>query len=240
MHKTKLIAIYMALTLALTSCCDKTVLHIAKQGIFASGGTVTEPVAGEYAPEKNWLDLPESGDVLPASILLRLYGDDTFITSRTVRADTALAAVVGACDGELSLGVIVDAVAGLLEEVLLVGHIGKVVKLAGGLFNTHSRWGDCRAEIFAAHAGACGAPAETVRRILDSAMTDDMLAILDEVGLRTAVMERVTEKIDDQLSHRPVGEMTAGVLVFSNVHGTLGKTPRADALLARIREEYAV
>ena len=52
----------MALTLALTSCCDKTVLHIAKQGIFASGGTVTEPVAGEYAPEKNWLDLSRTGN----------------------------------------------------------------------------------------------------------------------------------------------------------------------------------
>ena len=126
------------------------------------------------------------------------------------------------------------------DGALLVGHIGKVVKLAGGLFNTHSRWGDCRAEIFAAHAGACGAPAEIVRRILDSAMTDDMLAILDEVGLRVAVMKRVTERIDDQLSHRPIGEMAAGVLVFSNVHGTLGKTPHADALLASIREEYAV
>jgi methylase of polypeptide subunit release factors len=35
---------------------------------------------------------------------------------RTVGADTALAAVVGACDGELPLGVLVDAVAGLLDE----------------------------------------------------------------------------------------------------------------------------
>jgi hypothetical protein len=35
---------------------------------------------------------------------------------RTVGVDTALAGVVGACDGELPLGVLVDAVAGLLDE----------------------------------------------------------------------------------------------------------------------------
>ncbi len=31
-------------------------LPIAKQGIFSSGGTVTEPVAGEYDPTQNWMD----------------------------------------------------------------------------------------------------------------------------------------------------------------------------------------
>ena len=43
------------------------------------------------------------------------------------------------------------------QRVLLVGHIGKLVKLAGGIMNTHSRWADCRTELFCAHAAVCGA-----------------------------------------------------------------------------------
>ena len=41
---------------------------------------------------------------------------------------------------------------------LLVGHIGKLVKLAGGMWNTHSKCGDCRMELIAAHAAALGLP----------------------------------------------------------------------------------
>ena len=48
-------------------------------------------------------------------------------------------------------------------EVLLVGHVGKLVKLAGGIMNTHSRCADCRTELFCAHAALCGADAVTCR-----------------------------------------------------------------------------
>ena len=121
---------------------------------------------------------------------------------------------------------------------LLVGHIGKLIKVAGGMFNTHSRYGDCRMEIFASHAGMCGASAEVVRKIMDSAMTDDMLAILDEAGLRQEVMGSVMERMHFHLTHRPVGGMTVGAATFSNVHGILGKTPDADKLLEQIRKEH--
>src|SRR5699024_2973541 len=38
------------------------------------------------------------------------------------------------------------------EQVLLAGHLGKLVKVAGGIMNTHSRQADCRTELFCAHA----------------------------------------------------------------------------------------
>ena len=121
---------------------------------------------------------------------------------------------------------------------LLVGHIGKLIKVAGGMFNTHSRYGDCRMEIFASHAGMCGASAEVVGKIMDSAMTDDMLAILDEAGLRQAVMDSIMNRMHFHLTHRPVGNMTVGAATFSNVHGILGRTEAADELLEHIRKEY--
>ena len=122
-------------------------------------------------------------------------------------------------------------------SALLVGHIGKLIKLSGGVFNTHSRYGDCRAEIFAAHAGLCGADAETIAGIMDSALTDDMLRLLDEAGLRRRVMESVMQKIHFHLTNR-AGQMFVGAVTFSNVYGVLGKTENADALLNMIKEDY--
>ena len=121
---------------------------------------------------------------------------------------------------------------------LLVGHIGKLVKLAGGMFNTHSRWGDCRAEIFAAHAGMCGASEETVKKIMDSAMTDDMLSILDVAGLRVKVMDSIMDRIGYQLENRHLGMMKAGALTFSKVSGMLGCTGSAEEILEIVRKEY--
>lgn len=121
-------------------------------------------------------------------------------------------------------------------SALLVGHIGKLIKLAGGVFNTHSRYGDCRAEIFAAHAGLCGADEKTVAAIMDCAMTDDMLRLLDEAGLRRRVMESVMQKIHFHLTNR-AGQMLVGAVTFSNVYGILGKTANADTLLKIIQED---
>ena len=50
---------------------------------------------------------------------------------------------------------------------LLVGHIGKLVKVGGGMLNTHSKYGDCRMEILAAHAGKAGLSPEKIGEILD-------------------------------------------------------------------------
>lgn len=121
------------------------------------------------------------------------------------------------------------------SEALLIGHIGKLVKLAGGMFNTHSRWGDCRAEIFASHAALSGAGNETVARIMDSAMTDDMLRLIDADGLKDDVMRSIMKKIEFQLTQRHLGTMRAGVIAFSNVYGILGMTGDAKEILRDIQ-----
>lgn len=121
---------------------------------------------------------------------------------------------------------------------LLVGHVGKLIKLAGGMFNTHSRYGDCRAEIMACHAGLCGAPVSVIRRITESVVTDDMLAILDAAGLREQVMESVMRKIERNIEDRRFGQTSIGVIVFSKEYGVLGVTSEAEKLLDLIRKEY--
>ena len=124
------------------------------------------------------------------------------------------------------------------EAALLVGHIGKLVKLAGGMFNTHSRNGDMRAEIFTASAALCGAKADLCRALMDSAVTDDMLALLERAHLRGAVMERICKKIETQIENRRLGGMQAGFITFSKVYGALGRSENAGRILEKIREEY--
>ena len=124
------------------------------------------------------------------------------------------------------------------QNAILVGHIGKLIKLAGGIFNTHSKYGDCRAEIFAAHAALCGAPREDISVVMNSATTDDMLDILDRSGLCGAVMESVSDKIAYQLENRRLGAMKTAVISFSKVYGVLSETENAEQILELIKKEY--
>lgn len=117
------------------------------------------------------------------------------------------------------------------EGVLLVGHAGKLAKLAGGIMNTHSRYADCRTELFCAHAAVCGAGREVCRALLDAATSNACLAILEEHGLRQAVMESLLAAIDRQLKHRVAGAYQVGALLFSNEYGELGRTAGAKELM---------
>ena len=121
-------------------------------------------------------------------------------------------------------------------ELLLVGHVGKLVKLAGGIMNTHSKQADCRTELFCAHAAICGAGAATCRALLDAATTDACLDILAEAGLNAPVMASLLDAVQAHLDRRAAGAFEVGAVLFSNQAGPLGQTKTADALLKKWRE----
>ncbi|MFR3322516.1 MAG: hypothetical protein ACLTSZ_17160 [Lachnospiraceae bacterium] len=50
-----------------------------------------------------------------------------------------------------------------VKSILFVSHIGKFIKVSGGIMNTHSAHADCRAELMAAQAMRAGASADTVK-----------------------------------------------------------------------------
>lgn len=117
---------------------------------------------------------------------------------------------------------------------LLVGHVGKLVKLAGGMFNTHSKYGDCRMEILAAHAAAAGLRAERVKEVLQCVACDEALRILREEGLCEQTMARLTERVGVHLRVKAGERMEMGAILFSKVYGELGRTAEAGALLQKI------
>ena len=119
---------------------------------------------------------------------------------------------------------------------LLVGHVGKLVKTAGGMMNTHSKYGDCRMDILAAHAGMAGVRPVRIAEIMDCAACDDAVRILREEGQDDAVLKSVTEKVMFHLQHR-AGDMEMGVIIFSKEYGILGESANARALLKKILEQ---
>jgi len=117
------------------------------------------------------------------------------------------------------------------ENVLLIGHIGKLVKVAGSIMDTHSRMADCRREIFAAHAAWCGASTETIHELFESMTTDACIKILDDVKLRDQVIDRIARAVQGAVDRR-VGEFVQiGVIIFSNVYGLLAVTPEAQTII---------
>lgn len=123
------------------------------------------------------------------------------------------------------------------KGILFVAHIGKFVKVGGGIMNTHSHSADSRMEILAACAARAGADIEAVRKILACGTTDEALDVLKETGFLKAAMELLLEKIQFYLNHRSYEQILLGAVVFSNAHGYLGKTRDADRLIKKIQEE---
>ena len=128
------------------------------------------------------------------------------------------------------------AAAAHFEQVLLVGHIGKLCKLAGGIMNTHSHTADCRTELFCTHAALCGADRKVCTALYNAATTDACLEILDTAGLREPVLQSLLAAIQLHLDRRAGGAFRVGAVLFSNQHGPLGQTETAARLLNEWKE----
>ena len=117
------------------------------------------------------------------------------------------------------------------ETLLLIGHSGKLVKLAQGVMNTHSKYADCRTELLALEAMFHGASIEVGQEIYHCLTTDEVTKILKREQIFEPVMDKVTERIDFYMQHRVHGKIKTAAFMFSNVYGILGKTKAADELI---------
>lgn len=121
------------------------------------------------------------------------------------------------------------------DMLLLAGHIGKLIKVAGGIMNTHSKWADGRMEILAAAALRAGFSAEGARKLLECVTVDDALLRCTKEE-RELLMVQIMEKMGQSLSLRGKEEIEVEAVTFSKEFGILGKTNRADEIMtAKLR-----
>ena len=124
-----------------------------------------------------------------------------------------------------------------VKGILFVAHIGKFVKVAAGIMNTHSHCADGRMEVLCASAIRAGGTLECAREILEAGTTDEALAVIDRYGILEETMAIVMEKIQFYLDHRSYEQILLGAVVFSNVYGLLGQTRDALKLMEAIQEQ---
>lgn len=122
-------------------------------------------------------------------------------------------------------------------DVLLCGHIGKLIKVSGGIMNTHSKEADCRMELMAAAAARAGAENELLCDILDCVSTDAAYVLVKERGLEKKMMDVVMEKIDFYLKKKAGDRFRIECIVISNENGLLGTTQGALKMLGEIKGE---
>lgn len=115
--------------------------------------------------------------------------------------------------------------------ILFVAHIGKFIKVSGGIMNTHSHQADCRAELMAAQAMRSGASFGLVQQILETDTTEEAVRILKENGILSATMEEVMRRIVFYMQHHTEGKLRTEAVVFSSVCGVLGESPGASEML---------
>lgn len=122
------------------------------------------------------------------------------------------------------------------KGLLLVGHLGKFVKLAAGIMNTHSREADGRMEILAANAIRCGGSAAAAADILECATTDEAVGVLGQHGLTETVMERIVTSAQSYLWRRAYEKLDIDIMIYSFEEGLLGATKGAAGMLEKIKE----
>lgn len=114
-----------------------------------------------------------------------------------------------------------------VKNVLLIGHGGKLCKIAGGVMNTHSRVADCRCEIFAAHAALAGASREQIKQVMNTVTTDEISGLLQKFGLAEQVYGSILRKIEYHLNERAAFKSRVEVIMFTNCRGTYYQTEGA-------------
>lgn len=82
-----------------------------------------------------------------------------------------------------------------IDSFTFFGHVGKLIKVAGGIFDTKHAVADGRSEIMITHAVLSGADNDIAKELYESKTTEDMLDILNREGLTLDVCNSIATAI---------------------------------------------
>lgn len=108
-----------------------------------------------------------------------------------------------------------------VEGILLFGHIGKLIKVAAGVFHTHSRVADARRETLAAHAAMCGAPRELILKIMELNTVEASIELMQEHGLMK-VYESIAQWASKRALEAAGDKVRVGTVVYALTGEILG------------------
>lgn len=124
------------------------------------------------------------------------------------------------------------------ESVLIVGHIGKIVKLGAGIMNTHSAQADGRMDVLVTCGVLAGANIDTLKKIPYCTTADAAFELLKNDDVLKKAEHILMNRIQYYLNAKVKGDLEIGAVAFSYKYGFIGKTPSADEIISRLKEEY--
>lgn len=83
-------------------------------------------------------------------------------------------------------------------RITLLGYHGKLIKLAGGIFNTSSHLADGRLEILSAAVIRSGGSSELARSVLEATTVDGASQVLQQQQLHVSIWGQVVDRIQGQ------------------------------------------
>lgn len=123
------------------------------------------------------------------------------------------------------------------KKILLVGHAGKLVKIAAGVMNTHSSVADGRQEIFTSHAALLGVSHDKLENLMNAITIDECLDILKSTGLLNSILESIGKSIEKRLNMRVCNKVQIEYIMFTNQFGILSKSDGAFKLCKELKNE---
>lgn len=112
-----------------------------------------------------------------------------------------------------------------VTELKIIGNLGKVIKVAGGIFHTHNRVADGRMEILTANALLLGEKQENLLKIMNANTCEEAIEYIENRELFNFLSDKIKEKCEAYLKR--VGyNMNIEVLIFSNEYGELGRSKK--------------
>lgn len=116
------------------------------------------------------------------------------------------------------------------ETLLLVGHVAKLVKIAGGIFHLHSKVADGRLEILTAELVKCNTPYPLLRRVVYANTVEEAASILVKEGPEH-FFHRLSHAITQKAKARTGKDVEVGTILFSYEEGSLGMCSQAKKIL---------
>ena len=119
------------------------------------------------------------------------------------------------------------------KKILMAGHLGKYVKIAGGIFNTHSKVADARNEILLANLALMNAPFELIKKVNECLTTEEFIEIINSKEyegykeIYNILSNKCRERIDIYLNDE---EIDVEVMIFSMEKELLGQSEKASDL----------
>lgn len=106
-----------------------------------------------------------------------------------------------------------------INKVIILGHIGKISKISGGCFNTHSRVCDVRMELLSLELALMGENKELVEKVYNEKTTEGVVELLGDKYLE--LYKRIGEKIKNKVSIFTYGKIESEVIIYSMGKGLL-------------------